>query len=81
VAAPHWRVPVRPDLFPGPLDLKRSIWLGSTRTSSVKWMDLGHRILIGWSRNKREGGLTPARVPTIAGDEVRLWNRTPAKFR
>jgi hypothetical protein len=81
VAAPHWRVPVRPDLFPGPLDIKRSVRSGLTRTSSDKWMDLGHRILIGRSRNKREGGLTPTTVSAIAGNEVRLWNQTPVKLQ
>jgi hypothetical protein len=62
-------VPLRANQGFRPLDLKRSEWLRSAHTPSIKWSNPARLNKIQWL--EKEGGerLTVARVP-IAGDVV-----------
>jgi hypothetical protein len=55
VARYDWKIPVRPDLLPEPLDLKVIGWTRSILTLSVKWVDLIYWISIERPRIRGRG--------------------------
>jgi hypothetical protein len=59
VAYSYWPVPVRPDLLPETLDLKRSGWTRSSSTSSVKCSNPSAQIRIERLRKEGRGGALP----------------------
>jgi hypothetical protein len=58
-----WVVPVRPDQCFRSSDLKRSEWLRSEHTFSIKWSNPGRSNEIRRLEKKGEEMLTAARVP------------------
>jgi hypothetical protein len=81
VASSYWSVPVRLDHELRPLDLMligRTRWL---HTGSLKWINPGHRINIGWARFiRKRAHLTRVRFPmNFPARARRGW--TPVSFR